>query len=236
MIGVAQIQSGDYADAIVSLEGAGDGVLADLTNALLLAWAHFGAGDSDAALAGLAALEGEEWYEPFKLLHSGYIAMAAGRTEEGLGFFDEAHEIDPNAQRITEAYARALASAGRKDEAEAALAEFLTSYPDNALAQKALDAIRSGATVSQPVTTPAEGAAEALAGLGAAVGQEGGIEVAYLYLGSRCIFRRTSPAASPRCRSAICSTPTARARRRSGSSSRSRLTSRSGRSARSALR
>ena len=89
-------------------------MLADLTNALLLAWAQFGAGDTDAALAGLAELEGEEWYEPFKLLHSGYIAMAAGRTEEALGFFEEAHEIDPNAVRITEAYARALATPGAR--------------------------------------------------------------------------------------------------------------------------
>ncbi len=180
--GVEQIRAGRNAEAMESLSRSGAGVLADLTGALLSAWAAYGAGEADKALADLAALEGEDWYEPFKLLHGGYIALAAGRTEEALQALEAALQQDSNAVRITEAYARALAYAGRTDEAEATLEGFLERFPDNALALAALESLRAGTGPIRTVTIPAKGAAEALAGVGAAVGQEGGTEVAYLYL------------------------------------------------------
>ena len=180
---VEQVRTGENAAAIESLSGESAGVLADLIAGLLKAWATFGEGDTEKALADLAALGGESWYEPFKLLHGGYIALAAGRTEEALEALGAAREADANAVRITEAYARALVAAGRTDEAEAALEDFLSRFPDNALAIAALRSVREGgATAADTVDTPQEGAAEALAGVGAAVGQEGGTEVAYLYL------------------------------------------------------
>ena len=97
-------------------------------------------------------------------------------------YLGDARERDPNAVRITEAYARALAIAGRTKEATDALNAFLVNYPDNALAVAALDDIRAGRAHVAALANPVEGAAEALAGIGAAVGQEGGTEVAFLYL------------------------------------------------------
>ena len=182
VLAVDQIAKTHYSEAVAALDGKGAGVLADLTAALLVAWARFGEGEVDKALAGLAKLKGEEWYEPFKLLHSGNILLASGRTEEALKTLGEARTLDPNAIRITEAYARALAVAGRKNQADAALAEFLTRYPDNPLGRAAREEIRSGKEPIMTVATPVAGAAEALAGIGAAVGQEGGVEVAALYL------------------------------------------------------
>ena len=182
LLGVERIRSGDYSEAIALIEDSGSGVVADLTSALLTAWAKFGKGEIAEALAGLAELKGEDWYEPFKLLHRGYIALASGRTAEAIEALEKAHEADPNAIRITEAYARALAVAGRKQEAEAVLEDFLSRVPDNPLARAALDAIRADDQAAAAVATPVQGAAEALAGIGAAVGQEGGLEVALLYL------------------------------------------------------
>jgi len=183
VMAVDDIRKGKDAEAAETLSPAGAGVLADLTNALLKAWATFGAGDAEKALSDLAALSGETWYEPFKLLHSGYIALAAGRVDEAVTALGEARKQDTNAVRITEAYAQALVASGKKKEAEDVLKEFLQRFPDNALANAALKSIRSGATSpAQATRTPVEGAAEALAGVGAAVGQEGGTEVAYLYL------------------------------------------------------
>ena len=182
VLAVEQIAKKEYAEAAAALEEKGAGVLADLTAALLVAWARFGEGEVDKAVADLAKLKGEEWYEPFKLLHSGYILLASGRTEDALNNLGEARKLDPNAIRITEAYARALAVAGHKNQADAALAEFLTRYPDNPLGRAAREEIRSDKEPIMTVATPVAGAAEALAGIGSAVGQEGGIEVAALYL------------------------------------------------------
>jgi tetratricopeptide (TPR) repeat protein len=179
---VEDIRTGDNAAAIETLRGGDAGVLADLTSALLVAWATFGEGNVDDALNGLDELQGETWYEPFKLLHSGYIALAGGRMSQALDALKAAQAQDANAVRITEAYATALAAAGREEEAEKLLNDFLERFPDNALAQSALRSIRAGEPPVSAVVTPVEGAAEALAGVGAAVGQEGGTEVAYLYL------------------------------------------------------
>jgi tetratricopeptide (TPR) repeat protein len=183
LLAIEDIRAGRNQQAIETLGEGNSGVLAELTSALLRAWATFGAGDVDKALKDLAALEGETWYKPFKLLHGGYISFAAGRTEDAIKSFKEALSEDGNAVRITEAYARALATAGQTDEAIATLEEFLVRFPDNALAWSALKDIRAGTGAGATVSTAAKGAAEALAGVGAAVGQEGGTEVAYLYLG-----------------------------------------------------
>ena len=182
VLAVEELRQGRFAEAGAILEASGGGVLADLTDALLLAWTRFGEGEVDLAVDGLRKLEGEEWYEPFKLLHIGYIALASGRVDEALEALGEARELDANAVRVTEAYARALAIAGRQEEAVAALEDFLARFPDNALARAALEDVRSGEGAAAAVATPLQGAAEALAGIGAAVGQEGGVEVASLYL------------------------------------------------------
>lgn len=171
-----------FSEATKQLASAGDGVLADLTSALFVAWSRFGEGEVDKAIGDLRKLEGEEWYEPFKLLHIGYIALASGRTEEAISALETARELDSNAIRVTEAYARALTVAGRQPDAETVLEDFLTRFPDNPLARVALDDIRSGRAQDGTAATPSQGAAEALAGIGAAVGQEGGLEVAALYL------------------------------------------------------
>ena len=182
IIAVDEIRAGKHSEAIEMLGRPGAGVLADLTSALLVAWARFGEGEVDKALEDLTALKGEDWYEPFKLLHSGYISLASGRTEEAIRLLEQARKLDPNAVRITEAYAAALAVVGRKAAAEAALDDFISRFPDNPLALAARERLRSGSGPSGAVGSPVQGAAEALAGLGAAVGQEGGADVGSLYL------------------------------------------------------
>ena len=182
IVAVDLIKQQRFADAAGGLADSDSSALTDLTRALLIAWAEFGQGEVDQAIAQLSALKGESWYEPFKLLHVGYIALASGRTEEALKTLAEARAADPNAVRVTEAYARALAVSGRSEEAESAIRDFITRFPDNALARAALADILAGRGQEIDVANPVIGAAEALAGIGAAVGQEGGAEIASLYL------------------------------------------------------
>ncbi len=182
VLAVEDLRAGKYPDAVEKLNESGAGVLAELTDALVAGWAKFGEGEVDTALQNIDRLKGEDWYDPFKLLHSGYIALAAGRTADAITRLEKARTLDGNAVRITEAYARALAVAGRKDEAVAVLNDFLVRFPDNSLALVARDDIRADRGHVSTVANPVDGAAEALAGIGAAIGQEGGTEVAFLYL------------------------------------------------------
>jgi len=178
------IRGKTYAGAISEIEKSSNGVLAKLTNALITAWAQYGQGQDDAgkALETIDAIDGEDWYEPFKLLHGGYIAMAAGDTDQGMKRLRQAFERDRNAVRIAEAYARALAQTGESDEAVTILEDFLARFPDNALVRAALTEIKAGGTITAAVRTPAQGVAEAVTGLGAAIGQEGGLELSALYI------------------------------------------------------
>jgi tetratricopeptide (TPR) repeat protein len=182
ILAIESIRTEDYSRAIELVEESGSGVIADLTTALLVAWARMGMGEPETALQELGELEGEDWYEPFKLLHRGYLALASGRSAEAVEDLGKAHEADSNAVRIAEAYARALAVSGKTKEAEAVLEDFLSRFPENPLARTALDDIRAGNAAADAIGTPVKGAAEALAGIGAAVGQEGGLDVALLYL------------------------------------------------------
>ena len=179
---VFAIRGKTYAGAIGEVEKSTNGVLAKLTNALITAWAQYGQGDAGKALATIDAIDGEAWYEPFKLLHGGHIAMAAGDTDEGLKRLRQAFERDRNAIRIAEAYARALAQIGESAEAATIFEDFLTRFPDNALARASLAEIKAGGTINAAIRTPSQGVAEILTGLGAAIGQEGGLELAALYI------------------------------------------------------
>ncbi len=176
------VRGKNYAAAIGEVEKSGNGVLAKLTSALITAWAQYGQGDAGKALATIDAIDGEAWYEPFKLLHSGYVAMAVGDATQGLKHLRQAFERDRNAVRIVDAYARALAQDGKVDEAIPILEDFLIRFPDNALAQASLAQIRAGGPIDVVIRTPSQGVAEALTALGAAIGQEGGLELAVLYL------------------------------------------------------
>jgi tetratricopeptide (TPR) repeat protein len=182
VLAATKIRGKLYAAARTELEKSGDGMLADLTKALLNAWILAGQGEADRAVAELEALRGQDWYEPFKLLHGGYIAASASRTDEALRRLGQAYESDRGAVRIAEAYARMLAQAGQQARAEEVLQEFLERYPRNPLAQAALARVRAGEQVRVPVRNPVQGGAEALSGLGAAIGQEGGLELGVLYL------------------------------------------------------
>ena len=186
VLAVAAIRNKNYAEALglLSASTAGEkvGAVADLTSALIVAWARSGQGEIDKSVSELGKLKGESWYNAYKLLHAGYIETASGRVQDAVKAFADARDLDPNAVRVAEAYARALALAGRPQEAIGVLQDFLVRFPDNPLANAALDDIRAGRNRADWVATPAEGVAEALAGIGTAVGQQGGIEVALFYL------------------------------------------------------
>ncbi|WP_051631161.1 tetratricopeptide repeat protein [Afifella pfennigii] len=171
-----------YREALERLRETDNGALAALTSGLLTAWSQYAVGEGETALATIEALEGETWYEPFKLLHGGFIANLLGDKEAALAKFGKAFERDEGAVRIVEAYARQLARNGERDKAQEVLEEFLERFPDNALAAQTIEEIAAGGEVRQAINGPQEGAAEAFSGIGAAIGQEGGFELAAVYL------------------------------------------------------
>ena len=155
--------------------------LPELTAALLSAWTYAAEEDWEKALSTLDALEGPDWFQTFTMLHAGLIADMAGDKEEAVERLKFSFDNDPRALRVLDAYARALARAGRDDEALAIVNEYIDAGGDHPLVQTLKAELETG-DVAPQIENAATGASEALYGLGVAVGQEGGQEYAAGYL------------------------------------------------------
>lgn len=156
--------------------------LPELTATLLKAWSYAADEDYDAALTTIDELDGPDWYATFTTLHEGLIADLAGRHELAVEKLAAARKADPRTLRVLDAYARALARAGKQDEAKAVVADFIASGGDHPLVEMLQDELNAATPVAPQIETATAGAAEALYGLGVAVGQEGGEEYAAGYL------------------------------------------------------
>ena len=182
LLAVQAVRARTYSAAIAELEKSDDGTLATLTKGLLAAWAEYGRDDVDAALGSLEGLVDKDWYEPFRLLHTGHVQLAADRPAEAAAVLGTAYERDNGAVRIAESYARALALAGEREKARQIMGDFLLRFPQNPLAMAALEDLSGEGNVAPAIGSAVQGAAEALSGLGAAIGQENGAELAIFYL------------------------------------------------------
>lgn len=181
-LGIDALKAGRWERARTQIRAGAQGPLGDLTAAIINAWTQFGQGSPAEALASLDKLNGPDWYSTFKNYHGGLIADLAGKRDEALKRLEAAHKGDPNALRVTDAYARVLARAGRVEEARKVLTEFAKEVPDHPMIKATLAAIGSSQMPGPLLTSAQAGAGELLYGLGAALGRDGGEEVGAIYL------------------------------------------------------
>ena len=156
---------------------------------LMTGWANLGQGNAQFALDRLAELEGPEWYTLFKGYHRALIAEAAGLRDVAAAAYEEtvanqaAGAAAPETYlRVAEGHARMLAREGRKAEALAVLDQadaFAANRPSIVMLRATIEA---GGPVEPLIASPADGAAEALYNLGAALNRGGGESFVRLYL------------------------------------------------------
>ena len=156
--------------------------LATLTTGLIDGWIDYGLGKVDQGLATIKALNGPTWYGIFKDYHSALILDAAGRTGEAVAAITRAYDTDSSALRVVEGYARIMARAGKRDAAIKALTDFAGVSALHPAVKELLADLRAGKAIAPVATTAVEGAAEALYGLGSAIGSDGGPELPMAYL------------------------------------------------------
>ncbi len=126
-IAEAHVRLGQAAEAVEMLAGAG---AADAAGAVLLAQAHYQSGDAQRGLETLAPFVGEGVRLPSESLRGrialeyGRLLIASGRHGEALPHLETATALRPDDKLGWQALAQALAAAGRRDEASAALERF----------------------------------------------------------------------------------------------------------------
>ena len=182
LLAVRSVHGHDYAAVSPNLAHVAKAPLADLTAGLVEAWSYFGLGKDKQALATIDALKGPSWYGIFKDYQRALILDATGQSKDALTAITTAYHTDGSALRVVEAYARILARNGQRDAAAKALTDFATTSALHPAVKELLDDIRSGKTIGPVATTAEEGVAEALYGLGSAIGSDGGPELPIAYL------------------------------------------------------
>ena len=182
VLGVRALKQKQFPSARQHLSQSVRGPIADLTATLLTAWTLQGAGETRNAIETIDRLTGPDWYAIFKDLHAGLILDMSGNKKDAGKRFEHAYKLDSSALRTVEAYARWTSRNVGKPDGLKILEGFDKVLPQHPLVVQAMDQLKRNEALGPLVTTPQGGAAEALYGLGASLGRQGGEDLALVYL------------------------------------------------------
>jgi tetratricopeptide (TPR) repeat protein len=180
-LGVKLIKDGQFSAARAQIVKNGDGPQGDLTATLLAAWTYAGGGDTKKAIDLLDKMT-DPAFMIFRQYHEGLIADLGKDDADAKKAFEAAYDLDKNTLRLNDAYARYLSRHGDNETAIRVYEAFEQVLPDHPMVQSALAALKAGKKLEPFITTPQQGAAEVLYGLGAAGGRQGDELASLLYL------------------------------------------------------
>ena len=171
VLGVRAIKQKQYPKARQELSQSVRGQITDLAATLLSAWTQATANENKMALEAIDKLNGPEWYNLFKNLHAGLILDLVGQRKDATKRYEKAYALDQNALRIVQAYGTNLVRQGNKDEGLKIYRAFDEQLPRHPLITEAINDVNTGKRLPAMADSIQAGAAEALYGLGAALGR-----------------------------------------------------------------
>jgi tetratricopeptide (TPR) repeat protein len=182
VLGIRALKNKQWQTARTNIAQSVRGPVTDLTAALLIAWAQYGANDSKAAIDTIDRLQGPDWYNIFKDEHAGLILDIANKKKEAGRRFEKVHKLDGTNLRVVESYGSFLSRHGSKDQALDVYGTFEKALPRHPLVTEAVKKVEAGQKLPPMVQSAQAGAAEVLYGIGAVVGRRGGEELGLAYL------------------------------------------------------
>jgi len=182
VLGVSALKQKQYQVARQQLAQSIRGPITDLAATLLSAWTQATPAENKAAVDAIDKLSGPDWYGIFKELHAGMILDLAGQKKDAAKRLERAHQLDPTALRVVQSYGSYLSRSGNKEDALKTYKAFDEVLPRHPLITEAIADINAGKKLPILVDSPQTGAAEALYGLGAALGRRGGEDLGLIYL------------------------------------------------------
>jgi tetratricopeptide (TPR) repeat protein len=182
VLGVRAIKQKQYPAARRELAQSIRGPVTDLVAALLSAWTLANPAEAKLATDTIDKLASADGYATFKDLHAGLILDLVGQKKEAAKRYERAYKNDPAALRVVQSYGSFLSRQGNTEEALKVFAKFDEALPRHPLIVEAVSEIKAGKKLPLLVDSPQAGAAEALYGLGAALGRRGGEDLGLIYL------------------------------------------------------
>ena len=181
-LGVRAIKHKQYNTARQHLAQSVRDPITDLTSTLLGAWTQVKPGEARQAVEIVDKLMGPEWYAIFKDLHAGMMQELAGNRREAGRRLERAYKVDGNALRAVEAFGRWSSRHGSAEDALKVFEAFDKVLPRHPLITEAMKDIKAGEKLPPLVDSVQAGAAEALYGLGASIGRQGGEDLGLVFL------------------------------------------------------
>ena len=182
MLGVDALKKKQYATARRFFNRGGRGRSADITATLLNAWSWAGSKNFSEAIGTVDNLSGENIYNVFRDFHAGLIASYLGSPRQGEERLRAAHSAEGTTLRVVDAFGRVLSRRGQQAEAKAVYEKFDALLPRHPVVRNALAELAAGRKLAPLVSTPQQGAAEVMYGLGAAGNGQGDEIAALIYL------------------------------------------------------
>jgi tetratricopeptide (TPR) repeat protein len=183
VLALDDIRDGDYAEAQAQIGSAETGLFSALVGSLTQSWAAAGQGDRAGAMAKLRTFEGKPAFDLFRTYHTAQILDLLDDKAGAQQAYAEAMATSGGTSiRIVEAYSSFQARHGEMDKAKDTLNQFLALSPQHPLAKADLESLQAGKVPAPLVGSASDGVAEALYGLGSALAQEAGSDLAVLYL------------------------------------------------------
>lgn len=182
-LALADLKAGNYRLAIegVSSFGSEDGI-GRVVAPMIEAWARFGLGDINTAVANLETLGRQRGFSVLADLHTALIYDAAGRMADADAAYAKvmARNERPSA-RLVELLGNYFERVGRGQDARALYAQFAAGRPDS-LTFIDMDAVGiASLAASARVATAREGVAEALYNLALALSERSATDATLVY-------------------------------------------------------
>lgn len=182
VLGVDALKRKQYVTARRFFDRGGRGRAADITATLLNAWSWTGSKNFPEAIGTVDNLSGETIYNVFRDFHAGLIASYLGSTRQGEERLRAAHSAEGTTLRVVDAFGRVLSQRGKADEAKAVYERFDALLPRHPVVRNALAELAAGRRLAPLISSPQQGAAEVLYGLGAAGNGQGDEIAGLIYL------------------------------------------------------
>ncbi len=181
-LAVADLHKRDYANARKELSQSAKGPFTTLTSVLIDAWAAAALGDSNAALADLKSLNSDTGTDALTAFHEAMLYEFLGRaTDADASYRDALLKAGPS-PRIVDAYGRFLERNGRTTEAAALYDKLKTDTALSPIVTAGRARIAAGKRPDPLVSSPEEGAAEALFGIAGSLTDQTSADISILYL------------------------------------------------------
>ena len=181
-LAVAALKHRDYKAARAQIAKSAKGPFTLFTVALIDAWAAAGMGDGAGAEAELKNLHAQSGADALTYFNEAMLAEFLGQKDKADAFYNLELKAGGPSPRVVDAYGRFLERSGRTQEAQALYTKSAEDSGFAPVAHAGLARILLGQTPDPLIVHAEDGAAEALFGIAASLGDASSRDVSILYL------------------------------------------------------